>query len=134
VATPFQKRSRLFFRNERRELGTTTLQKGGTKMPQDEIEFEIRWSPSIEDAALVALLDNGDDVLGPNNLLGTGSITKTYTVPRAVLHAIEWELVFPGKTLTNLEARARRLPGGAFQVLDQAATAKNAWSARGVLQ
>ena len=77
----------------------------------DVILFEITWS-GAQDARLYYLIDNDHLVLKKDSphpqsvTIERGKISIKYEVTKRPAHHIEWSLMFPGKTLSGLKARA----------------------------
>jgi hypothetical protein len=98
----------------------------------EQMHFLISWNED-EDAALIRLVDNDQPIsLAGAGEAGRGSIAVTYQTRAAVQHVIEWRLTFPGKTLTELAARAHR-QGQEASELKTADKAENVWADRGTL-
>jgi hypothetical protein len=99
----------------------------------DTIIFEITWSGS-QDARLYYLIDNDHVVTTTSTLaphtesvtVGRGHVRVKYQIEHAPAHRIEWSLMFPGKTLSDLETSAS-VNGGEKQTKSAADDQKQHW-------
>lgn len=72
----------------------------------DRITFKIRWS-GAQEALLYYLIDNGEVIdVSAQDVVGRGEITVTYEAASSAAHRIEWSLMFPTRTLSELSASA----------------------------
>lgn len=82
----------------------------GVLIDMDKITFEITWAGSQE--GLLFYLIHNDRVipLATNEeehkgwiIVGRGRVRVVYEAARASVHRLEWSLMFPGRTLSDVE-------------------------------
>jgi subtilisin family serine protease len=98
----------------------------------DVVAIELRWG-SADEATLVEISDNEDPIQVPADARGRGRITVRYPCPHANSHTIQWRLAFPGLTLKDLTATARREGEAEAQTLKKSSSQEQVWAAGGVL-
>jgi hypothetical protein len=95
------------------------------------ITLKLTWKPVSAAATLQYVFDNDKHApVQPKS--GKGSVEVSWSSSEPAPNVLEWGLVFPGKTLTDLEAKATA-DGGAAKTLAESDSETHAWDGHGVL-
>lgn len=100
-----------------------------TVLVDDQMAFEVRWLGGAQ-ARLTSLLDNQRPI--EQFPSGSSPLTVTYSVPAALTHTIQWDVLAPGQDLVSITAKATR-NGGSLRELNRADSARDRWLSSGVL-
>jgi len=96
---------------------------------EDQMSFEVRWLGGAQ-ARLTSLQDNQKPI--EQFPSGSSPLTVSYSVPAALTHTIQWDVLAPGQDLISITAKAKR-NDGSLRELNRADSARDRWQSSGVL-